>query len=267
MRKTTKTEILVAWLIIVLSAAGLFAADIPVQQPAKAPEAVAMAVDSNGDAAFAADLKAAEDLLRGLSHERKMTPVQSREYMAQQVERAKLFFDFAKKDLIPHTVSMMKKMQNPDGMIAEGRAMVEKNPASWQGHDYVASGYFRKLKVDEAMKSFEQALEHAPELQKDWYRYMLANCNRMKEGPEQAFALYERIIAANTNWLAVKSSYLGASMMLLGKDMAKASDYFDKGMTLCLPAEREALLQSGVCERFSGMKKGPAACPVTSSMK
>lgn len=41
--------------------------------------------------------------------------------------------------------------------------------------------------------------------------------------------------------------------------MTKASDYLDKVMTLCLPAEREALLQSGVCERFSGIKKGPAA--------
>lgn len=256
----TKTEILIAWLIIALSAAGLFAADTASGPKPAVSEAVNAALDENGDAAFAEDLRGAQELLKGLSRERHMPPAQSREYMAREVERARKFFAFANKDLFPHTRSMMRKMQDPDGMIAAGLEMIEKNPSSWQGYDFLATGNFRKMKIDEAMAGFEKAVQAAPDMQKDWYRYMLATCHRMKENPEKAFETYERIIAANENWIAVKNSYLGASTMLLSRNMAKAAEYFDKGMTLCTPEERAGLLKAGVCDRFSGSPKLPATC-------
>jgi tetratricopeptide (TPR) repeat protein len=189
-----------------------------------------------------------------------MTPAQSGEYLAREVERAKKFFAFAKSTLIPHSTQLAQKMRDPDGLIKEGRQMVENAPGSWQGYDYMGSGHMMKRDLDVALENFDKALAAAPDMQKDWYRYMMATCYNAKKDSAKALALYDRIIAANDNWIAVKNSYIRASMMLIGRDNGKAADYFDKGMLLASRAERDAFYAAGVCGKFQGAEKGPEAC-------
>ncbi|MDO8805755.1 MAG: hypothetical protein Q7R35_15150 [Elusimicrobiota bacterium] len=247
-----------------LLASGLVRAEgVAVGQAGAKTGAISAAADNNSDGAFASDLKGAEDLLRELSRERKLTPGLSGEYMARELERAKKFFAFAKSTLIPHGFALRQKMSDPDGLIAEGKLMVEKNSASWQGYDYLASGSLIKRDVDGAKDNYEKALAAAPDFQKDWYRYMLAACYNVKKDPEKALALYEGIIEKNDNWLAVKNSYLGASMMLLGRDNGKAVSYFDKGFSLYAPGEQAALLKTSLCDKFRDLEKGPEACGKT----
>lgn len=224
-----------------------------------APAALEVSVDGS-DAAFASDLESAQDLLRKLAKERKLNETERSKYISKGVSKAKAFYAEAHKTLMPHAREMMRKMSDPDGMIAEGKRMAVENPSSWQAYDYIASGQMRKMNIDESMANFEKAITFAPEQQKDWYRNMLATCYRVKKSPEKAFSLYEGIIAANDNWMAVKSAYLSASMMLIGSDDAKAADYFDKGMTASTPGEREALLKSGICGKFSGGPNQPSSC-------
>lgn len=215
---------------------------------------------AGSDAAFASDLESAQDLLRKLAKERRLNEAERSKYLSTGVSKAKAFYAEAHKTLMPHAREMMRKMNDPDGMIAEGRRLAAENPSSWQAYDYIASGQMRKMNIDESMASFEKAINFAPAQQKDWYRNMLATCYRVKKSPEKAFRLYEGIIEANDNWMAVKSAYLGASMMLIGSNDAKAADYFDKGMTASTPGEREALLKSGICGKFSGSPNLPSSC-------
>lgn len=266
MKKNQKLTAIYLTAFPLLNAVALLAADVPVPQVAAKPQAVSATVDNNTDGAFASDLKGAEELLKGLSHERKMTPQQSGEYMAREMERAKKFYAFAKTTLIPHSMSLVGKMKNPDGMIAEGKLMVEKAPDSWQGYDFMATGSLLKRDVDAAKENYEKALKASPDMQKDWYRYMLAACYSAKSDTAKALALYEGIIAANGNWLAVKSSYLGASMLLLGRDNATSSAYFDKGFTLLTPGEQTVLMKSGICDKFRDLEKAPEACSKTNKL-
>lgn len=248
---------------IPLLAAAVTAADLAVPQAEARPKAVSVTVDNNSDGAFASDLKGAEELLKGLSHERKMNPEQSGRYMAKEMEKARKFFEFAKTTLAPHGLSIKSLMKDPDGMIAKGKELVEKDAASWQGYDYLASGSMLKRDLAGAKGNFEKALAAAPDFQKDWYRYMLAACYNMEKDPKKALELYEGIIEKNDNWLAVKSSYLGASIMLLGKDDKKAVAYFDKGFSLYTPEERVVLRRTSLCDKFRNLEKGPEACVKT----
>ncbi|HBB67765.1 MAG TPA: hypothetical protein DCZ93_10815 [Elusimicrobia bacterium] len=260
MKKEFIIQALLAAAFPLLGSLASAAVDVAVAQAENKPKAVNTTVDNTADSAFASDLKAAEDLLRGLSHERKMTPKQSSEYMAKEMERTRKYLAFAKSTLVPHSMSIIKKMKDPDGLIGEGKAMVEKDAASWQGYDYVASGSLLKKDMDGAMTNFQKAHAAAPEFQKDWYQYMLASCYSGKKEPAKALELYEGVIERNDNWLAVKSSYMGASMLLLGKDNAKAVAYFDKGFSLYTPGEQAVLLKTSLCGKFKGLEKGPQAC-------
>lgn len=266
--RTRMTGFLAAWTALFLSAPVALLADVSsTDNTNKTSAAVNAAVENNSDEVFAADLRAVEDLLKGRSRDKGEETAGSGGYLIEELESAKRFFDFAKKELLPHTAAMMGKMQNPDGMISHGQKLLSEEPGSWQGYDFMASGHFRKLEVDEAMKGFEKAIESAPALQKDWYRFMLATCYRMKEDQERAYNIYERIIAAKDNWIAVKSSYLGAGMVLLHLGDDKNADYIDKGIMLSTPDERASLLAAGVCKRFAGAKKLPSACVVNSSLR
>lgn len=227
--------------------------------------AVDVAVDGS-NAAFASDLESAQNLLRRLAKERRLNETERSRYIFKGVLKAKAFYAEAHKTLIPHAREMMRKMNDPEGMIAEGQRMAAENPSSWQAYDYIASGQLRKMNINEAMANFEKAITFAPEQQRDWYRNMLATCYRVKKSPEKAFRLYEDIIEANDNWMAVKSAYLGASMMLIGSNDAKAADYFDKGITASTPGEREALLKSGICGKFSGSPNRPSSCSKSSAL-
>lgn len=257
-----KNLILIAAVAALLPLPGLAgaAADVAVQQVSKAPAAVNTSVENTGDSAFASDLKAAEDLLRGLSHERKMNPKQSVEYIAGQMARARKFYEFAKSTLIPHSVEMSKMMKNPDEMIAKGKEMTEADRDSWQGYDYLASGTMLKKDYSGAREYFKKARAAAPDSQKDWYSYMLAACDIGLKDQEKALKTYEGIIARNDNWLAVKSSYMGASMLMAGKGDPKAAAYFDKGFSLYSPGEQAMLLKAGICGKFKGLAAGPEAC-------
>lgn len=227
--------------------------------PGSAPTVLDVSADGS-DAAFASDLESAQDLLRKLAKERSLNDAESAKYVSKGVSKAKAFYAEAHKTLMPHAREMMRKMNDPEGMIAEGQRMAAKDPSSWQAYDYIASGQLRKMNIDESMANYEKAITFAPEQQRDWYRNMLATCYRVKKNPEKAFQLYEEIIEANDNWMAVKSAYLGASMMLIGSNDSKAADYFDKGMTASTQGEREALLKSGICGKFNGSPKLPATC-------
>jgi len=263
MKNDIKTMILFAAAFPLLAAAAAATGDVAVNQVENKPRAVNTTVDNTTDSAFTSDLKAAEDLLKGLSHERKLTPKQSGEYMAREMEKARKFYDFAKTTLIPHSMSLVKKMKDPDGMLAEGKAMVAQDPASWQGYDFVASGSLLKQDVDGAKENYEKALAAAPDFQKDWYRYMLAACYSAKKDPAKAIELYERIIARNENWIAVKNAYVAASLTLLGKDDGKAAAYFDRGFSLYTPGEQAMLLKAGLCDKFRNLEKGPEVCGKT----
>lgn len=243
-----------------LAASRVSAEGVKVERAGSKPSAVSVNADNNSDGAFASDLKGVEDLLKALSRERKMTPAQSGEYVAREMERTRKFFAFAKSTLIPHGLALRQKMKDPDGLIADGKLMVEKDSGSWQGYDYLASGSLLKRDADGALKNYEKALAAAPALQKDWYSYMLAACYNAKQDPEKAMKLYEEIIEKNDNWLAVKNSYLGASMMLLGKDNLKAVAYFDKGFSLYSPGEQAALRKTSLCDKFRNLERGPEAC-------
>lgn len=266
MNNTIKTAALFAGMFPVLAGLSAAAEGVAVSQVENKPRAVSTTVDNTAESAFASDLKAAEDLLKGLSHERHMTPRQSGEYIAREMEKARKFYDFAKTTAIPHSADLRSRMKDPDGLIAEGGRMVEKDPQSWQGYDYVASGHYLKKDVDGAMENFEKAMKSAPGMQKDWYGYMLAGCYSYKKDNARALELYEGIIARSDNWVAVKSSYLGASRMLVSQDEAKAASYFDKGMTLCTPGERAALYKAGACDKFKGLKTVPEACAAGAGM-
>lgn len=255
-------------LILIAAAAALLplpdlagaAADVTVQQVSKAPAAVSTSVENTGDAAFASDLKAAEDLLRGLSHERKMTPKQSGEYIAAQMARTLKYYEFARTTLIPHSVEMSKMLKAPDEMIARGKEMTEADKDSWQGYDYLAAGSMLKKDYGGAREYYEKARASAPEFQKDWYNYMLAACDIGLKDQAKALRTYDEIITRNDNWLAVKSSYMGASMLMAAKGEQKAAAYFDKGFSLYSPAEQAMLLKAGVCDKFKGLAAGPEAC-------
>lgn len=236
------------------------AADMAVQQVSKVPAAVNTSVENSGDSAFASDLKAAEDLLRGLSHERKMTSKQSGEYIAAQMARARKYYEFAMTTLIPHAMEMSKMMKTPDEMTARGKAMTEADKDSWQGYDYLASGAMLKKDYSGARGSYAKARAAAPEFQKDWYTYMLAACDIGLKDQEKALKTYEEVIARNDNWLAVKSSYMSASILLAGKGDPKAAAYFDKGFFLYSQSEQAMLLKAGICDKFKGLAVGPGAC-------
>lgn len=259
MNNGLKSKIAAAALMAALTAGAAYAAE-SVAQPEKKPRAVHTTVDNTSDSAFAADLSAAEELLRGLSHEKKMTPRQSGEYMAREMEKARKFFEFARATLVPHSMSIMKNMKNPDGLIAEGRSMVSADPSSWRGYDYLASGSLLKRDMDAALSNFEKAAASAPEFQKDWYRYMMGSCYIAKKEEGKALEYYEGVIKNNENWLAVKGAYLAAGMTLLGKDDGKAASYFDKGFLLHTPGEQAVILKTGICDKFRGLEKGPEAC-------
>jgi len=254
-----KKLILIAALLPMPGLAGA-AADMVVQQVSKVPAAVNTSVENTADSAFASDLKAAEDLLSGLSHERKMNPKQSAEYIAGQMDRARKYYEFVSTTLIPHAVEMSKMMRTPDEMTARGKAMTEADKDSWQGYDYLASGSILKKDYSGARRSYEKAMAAAPEFQKDWYNYMLAACDIGLKDQEKALKTYEAIIARNDNWLAVKSSYMGASFLLAGKRDQKAVSYFDKGYSLYSAAEQAMLLKAGVCGKFKDLAAGPGAC-------
>jgi tetratricopeptide (TPR) repeat protein len=246
----TKTGIVIAWIIILMSVAGLFAAEAPV--PAS--------LESNGDGAFAEDLRAVEDMLRNFSYDRGMSGEEARVRMEESVRKAKEFFAFAREKVLPHTAALAAGMKDPAGMIEKGRQMTEADPASWQGYDFMATGSLLVDDPSSAMRNFEKAYAAAPEAQKDWYRYMIAGCHNASKSPEKAMAIYEEVIARNRNWTAVKSAYVSASITLLGRDNAKAAEYFDKGLALYTPAERTAMLGSGVCGKFKGLAPQPETC-------
>ncbi|OGR65883.1 MAG: hypothetical protein A2X31_00855 [Elusimicrobia bacterium GWB2_63_22] len=264
MKNRINKAVFAAALLPLLAGAALASADVQVdQQQAGKPKAVSTSVDNASDSAFASDLKGAQDLLNGLSHERKLPPKQSAEYIAKEMERAREFFKYAKSTLAPHSLALVKMMKDPEGMTAKGKEMVEKDPASWQGYDYLATGTMLKQDAPGAIGYFEKALAAAPDFQKDWYRYMLAACYNAQKEPAKALETYEGIIVRNDNWFAVKNSYIGASMMLLGKDDAKAVAYFDKGFLLYTPGEQAVLKRGKLCGKFKSLEKGPAACAQT----
>lgn len=228
--------------------------------PIETKRLVTTTVDNHGDGAFNSDLKAVEDYLKKASIEKKMTQRQSRAYTAQGMKKATKHLAFVKNTLVPHSLTMMQKMKDPDGMIADGRRMVDKDASSWQGYDYLATGAVLKQDLGDAMQNYGNAVKHAPEMQKDWYRYMQAGIFAQKKDQAKALEFYQDIIARDDNWLAVKSSYLGASMILIGRDDHEAVSYFDKGMTLSTPEERAALYKSGICNKFRSVRQGPEAC-------
>lgn len=263
MRNSKKLIVLLVTTFPLATALPVMATEVAAQQAESKPKPVSASVDNNGDGAFASDLKGAEDLLNGLSHERKMTQQQRGAFMAREMEKARKFYDFAKTTLIPHSMALVSKMKDPDKLVEEGKTMLEKDPNSWQGYDFVASGSMLKRDVDGAKANYEKALAAAPDMQKDWYRYMLAACYGAQKDADKAVELYEGIIARNDNWIAVKNSYMAASVTLVGKDDKKAVAYFDKGFQLYTPGEQGLLMKSGICDKFRGLEKGPEVCSQT----
>lgn len=246
-----------AFLATFLAAAGLAAAapGAPAVQFRGAP---APAVGA--DAAFEADLQAAEGLFRGLARERRLKRAEEEVFLAKGREKVRAFYATAHKSLLFHSRNMMSKMSDPAALVEEGRRLAEEDPASWQAQDYMATGSLAKGNVEEAMAGYLKAIELAPAQQKDWYRNMLATCHRMKNEPEKALALYEQVIASGDNWMALKSAYLSAGIMLIPGAPDKAAYYFDNGMTASTPGERKALLESGICGKFNG-RHLPQSCP------
>ena len=261
MRKI-KIRMVLAAVAALLAVSAVRAAEVAVEQAAGKPGAVSTTVDNATDFAFASDLKAAEDLLKGLSHERKLPPGQTSEYVAREMEKARKFYAFARTTLMPHSLSMMSMMKDPGAMAAEGGKMVAADPSSWRGYDFLASGSLLQRDFDGAMANYQKALSFAPDFQKDWYRYMIAACHIAKKEDGKALEFYEGVIGRNENWLAVKSSYISASMTLLGKDDRKAASYFDKGFSLYTQGEQAVILKTGICDKFKGLEKGPEVCGV-----
>ncbi|KAF0125526.1 MAG: hypothetical protein FD189_484 [Elusimicrobia bacterium] len=264
MKKITisKTEIVIAWIIVIISAAGLFAVEAPVPQLQSVALPESLTPDSNGDDVFTDELRAVEGLLKGFSYDRGMSSEESRAHMEEQVRKAREFFSFAKETVLPHTTALAAGMKDPAGMIARGRRMTEANPSSWQGYDFVATG---SLLVDDpasALENFEKARAAAPEAQKDWYRYMAAGCHNAMKAPDKAMEIYEEVIAGNRNWIAVKSAYISASVTLIGRDERKAAGYFDKGLSLHTPDERAGMLAAGICDNFRKLSPQPESCAV-----
>lgn len=262
MKNQIKIKAVAAAVLALMAVSAARASDVAVEQAAAKPRAVSTTADNATDSAFASDLKAAEDLLKGLSHERKIPSKQTSEYVAREMEKARKFYAFARTTLLPHSLSMMGMMKDPEGMVAEGKRMLEADPSSWRGYDFVASGSLLKRDTAAAMENFEKALAAAPDFQKDWYRFMLAACHISKKEDGKALEYYEGVIERNENWLAVKNSYLSASLTLLGKDNGKAASYFDKGFSLYSQGEQAVILKTGICDKFKGLKKGPEVCGV-----
>lgn len=246
----TKTGIAIAWLIIILSVSGLFAAERP----------ASVSPESGGDAAFAENLKAVEELLKNFSYDRGMPEENARAYMEEEMRKAHDFFVFAKETVLPHTMALAAGMKDPAGMVNKGRRMTEADPSSWQGYDFMATGSLLLDDPASAMESFEKARAAAPEAQKDWYRYMVAGCHNARKSPDKAMEMYEEVISMNRNWTAVKNAYVSASMTLLGRDNTKAAGYFDKGFSLYTPEEKKAILEAGVCGKFKGLTPQPETC-------
>ena len=219
-----------------------------------APKAAGFAGDNASDAAFASDLRSAEEFLRRISREKKMDPAQFDKYKTKEIGRARQYYRWAAAEAVPHSRAMAQKMKAPDELMAEGRRLVAADPASWKGYDYLATGSLLKDDVAGAKENFEKALAVAPEFQQDWFRYMLAGCHNISKDTGQALELYDGVIDRNDNWVAVKSAYITASLILIGRDDDKAARYFDRGMSLRNPAERKALLGTGTCAKFKAGK-------------
>jgi tetratricopeptide (TPR) repeat protein len=232
----------------------------PVEYSAAQPKAVAMVADSSSDSAFASDLQSAEEFLRRISREKKMDLPQYNKYKAAEIEKARQFYRWSVAEVVPHARTLAKKLRAPDELIAEGRRMVEADPASWKGYDFIAMGSLVKNDVQAAKESFERALGAAPGFQKDWYRYMLAGCQNILKDTDAALELYDGILSRNENWVAVKSAYITSSLILLGRDNDKAALNFDRGMSLHNADEKKALLGTGVCDKFKAVRKTPESC-------
>jgi len=233
------------------------AEDVPAPQTEAKRPAITTSVENNTDNSYATDLKAAEELLKGISHQRAMTPKQSDKYVNKEMQKVVRYNAFS-KDMIPHSMELVKKMKDPEGMLADGNKMVKEDPKSWEGYDFIASHYFMKKELDKAIENYLLARKYAPELQKDWYNYMLAGCYRAKKDSDRALKIYDEVISRNENWVAIKNAYFAASLMLIGKDNAKAVTYFDNGMLLCSQGEKASLTR--MCTKFSGLEKKPAGC-------
>ncbi len=225
-------------------------------EPKPEPEVTAVEVD-NSDNAFATDLNTAESLLRSMARQKIMSQKQSDVFVAKEMQKVIKFNAFSSQ-MMAHSTELIKKMSNPDGMIADGRGMVERDSASWKGYDYLASGSFMKQDVEKAIENYTLAQKYAPDLQKDWYKFMLGGCERARGDQTAALKLFDEVIAGNENWIAIKNAYLTASLMLIGKDNDKAVDYFEKGGKLCYPGEKAGL--SRLCAKFSSLQKKPEAC-------
>lgn len=262
-RKIVKLLILVT---PVFMAGVVMGNDVAVSQVEIKHAAVTTTVENHGDDAFAADLGAAEELLKRIARQRVFKPKQADAYVSHEMEKVMRFNTFS-KTLMPHSFALIRRITDPDALLKDGRSMVARDPASWEGYDFLASGKLLKKDVDGAMENYELALKYAPDLQKDWYRYMLAGCYSAKNNPGKALELHDGVIARNENWVAIKSAYISASMMLINDNPAKAVDYFDKGMLLSTPGEKEVLYKAGVCDKFRNLEKEPEICGVMNKNK
>lgn len=256
----TKNKTLIQFLLIALPlllAGQVKAEDVAAPQVESKRPAITTTVENNSDNAYATDLKAAEDLLKGISHQRAMNPKQTDKYVAREMQKVVRYNAFS-KDMIPHSMDIVKKMKDPEGMMTDGNKMVKEDPKSWEGYDFIASSYFMKRDLDKAIENYKLARKYAPELQKDWYNYMLAGCYRAKKDPEAALKIYDEVISRNENWVAIKNSYFAASLMLIGKDNGRAVTYFENGLILCSEGEKASLAR--MCVKFSGLEKKPSVC-------
>lgn len=262
MKKITvsKNEIVIAWIAVLLCAANLLAAESPVPQPQILSLPETASPDANGDEVFAEELRAVEGLLKGFSYDRGMSSEESRAQMDEQVRRAREFFAFARKTVLPHTEALAAGMRDPGGMISRGRRMTEADASSWQGYDFVATGSLLVNDPASALENFEKAYGAAPEAQKDWYRYMVAGCHNAMKSPDKAMEIYDEVISGNRNWIAVKSAYISASVTLVGRDDPKAARYFDKGLSLHTSEEKAGMMRAGVCDIFKKSSSRPESC-------
>lgn len=247
-------------LLLTLARAACLAAPGPEALTAAQSRVVAVVAVDSSDSAFVSDLQSAEEFLRRLSRERKMDQPQLDKFKAAEMEKARQFSRWSVAEVVPHARAMAQKMRAPDELIAEGRSMVEADPASWKGYDFVGMGSLVKSDVQTAKESFERALEKAPGFQKDWYRYMLAGCLNIQKDPAAALELYDGILSRNENWVAVKSAYITSSLILIARDNDKAARNFDMGMSLHNSDEKKTLLGTGVCDKFKAAGKIPEFC-------
>ncbi|HBA61562.1 MAG TPA: hypothetical protein DCZ92_12260 [Elusimicrobia bacterium] len=232
-------------------------------QPAGAYNAAITSSDSDSsDSAFFADLAAVARAAGSSARKNKMSPAKMQAYIDQQVQKYTKFNQFAKAELVDHSVGMVGKMGDPDGMLAQGKALVSADAASWKGYDYQASGWMLKKNADKALEAYQLALAKAPEMQKDWYRYMMAGCHRQKGDAAKALELYRTVLANDKNWMAVKGASLAAGLLLLeNRRAAEGAELFDKGLLLASARERSMLLgQAGFCAKFKQLGAEPMGC-------